>query len=327
MKIGSLELGEKPVLFAPLAGITHAPARLLAREAGCPMAWSEMVSAEGLVRRQAGSLGDLKRLPGEDPVAIQIFGADPKVMAEAARIVADSGAAVIDINAGCAVRKVVRQGAGVALMREPDRMREVLRAVRRAVRIPITLKIRSGWEPGGVQALKIGQIAQDCGVDAVILHPRTATQRFAGKADWAVIARLKGVLSIPVIGNGDIRTPEDARRMLTETGCDAVMVGRRAVGDPHFFRQVREALDGRPVPQETPAERLARMRRYIELAITCHGEETAYRLLRTRLPWFTRNLPGAAALRRRLAACRRLAAMHSLLGDVHSYIAWDPDTI
>ncbi len=294
------------------------------------MAWSEMVSAEGLVRRQASSLSDLKRLPGEDPVAVQIFGADPKVMAEAARIVEDSGASVLDINAGCSVRKVVRQGAGVALMREPERMRQVLSAVRRAVRIPITLKIRSGWESDGAQALAVGRIAEDCGVDAVILHPRTAAQGFTGKADWTLIARLKGALSIPVIGNGDIQSPEDARRMREETGCDALMVGRRAVGDPHFFRQVMQALEGRPIPQETPAERLARMRRYVELGIACHGEETAFRLLRTRLPWFTRNLTGAAALRRRLAACRSLAEMHSLLsllGDVHSYIAWDPDAI
>ncbi len=291
------------------------------------MAWSEMVSAEGLMRRQASSFSDLKRLPGEDPVAVQIFGADPKVMAEAARIVEDSGASVLDINAGCSVRKVVRQGAGVALMREPDRMRQVLCAVRRAVRIPITLKIRSGWEPEGAQALAVGRIAEDCGVDAVILHPRMATQGFSGKADWTLIALLKGALSIPIIGNGDIQSPEDARRMREETGCDALMVGRRAVGDPHFFRQVRQALEGRSIPQETPAERLARMRRYVELGIACHGEEAAYRLLRTRLPWFTRNLPGAAALRRRLAACRSLAEMRSFLGDVHSYIAWDPDSI
>jgi len=327
VKIGSLELGENPVFFAPLAGITHAPARLLAREAGCPLAWSEMVSAEGLVRRQASSLADLKRLPGEDPVAVQIFGADPAVMAEAARMVEESGAAVLDINVGCAVRKIVRQGAGVALMREPGRMRELLRAVRRAVRIPLTVKIRSGWEPGGGQALAIGRIAEECGVDAVTLHPRTAVQKFTGRADWGLIARLKRSLSIPVIGNGDIRAPEDARRMFEETGCDAVMVGRRAVGDPHFFREVKEALGGRPIPREDPAERISRMRRYVELCVACHGEETAFRLLRTRLPWFTRNLPGAAALRRRLAACRSLAELRPLLGDVHSYIAWDPDSI
>lgn len=327
MKIGSLELGKHPVLFAPLAGITHAPVRLLAREAGCPLAWSEMVSAEGLVRRQAGSLADLKRLPGEDPVAVQIFGADPAVMAEAARMVAESGAAVLDINAGCAVGKIVRQGAGVALMREPGRMRALLLAVRRAVRIPLTLKIRSGWEPGGGQALAIGKIAEECGVDAVILHPRTATQKFTGRADWGLIARLKSSLAIPVIGNGDIRAPEDARRMFEETGCDAVMVGRRAVGDPHFFREVRDFLEGRPVLHEAPAERISRMRRYVDLCVACHGEETAFRLLLTRLPWFTRHLPGAASLRRRIAACRRLAELRSLLGDVHSYIAWDPDAL
>ncbi len=324
MRIGSLELGEKPLFFAPLAGITNAPARLLAREAGCSMAWSEMISAEGLVRRQASSLIDLKRLPGEDPVAMQIFGADPGVMAEAARIVAESGAAVIDINAGCSVRKVVRQGAGVALMREPGRMRAVLGAVRRAVRIPVTLKIRSGWEPGGGQAVAIGRIAERCGVDAVTLHPRTATQQFRGTADWSLIALLKKALSIPVIGNGDIHTPEDVRRMLEETGCDAVMVGRRAVGDPHFFHQARQALDNRPIPREAAAERMARMRRYLELSAALYGEEAAFRLARIRLPGFTRDLPAAAALRRRIASASCLAAISALLADFRHAPAWDP---
>ena len=175
-------------------------------------------------------------------------------MAEAAAIVEGSGADLLDINFGCAVKKVIKTGSGVALMRTPQRAEELLRAVRHAVRIPLTIKIRSGWDGSGRQALALGEIAEACGVNAVTVHPRTASQKFSGRADWGVIAALKRQLSIPVIGNGDIACADDAARMLFETGCDAVMVGRRAIGYPRIFTEIGLRLHGKAVPADTIAQ-------------------------------------------------------------------------
>ena len=300
MRIGALVL-ENPTLLAPLAGITHLPFRLLAREAGCALVCTEMVSADGLARGSPHTLPYLRSLPAEKPLAVQIFGSDPGIMAAAAARVEESGADVVDINFGCAVRKVVRTGAGVALMRTPKRAESVLQAVRQAVRIPVTIKIRSGWNPTGREALAIGAIAEGCGVDAVTIHPRTAAQKFSGRADWNLIATLKRAVRIPVIGNGDIRSAEDAERMMAETGCDAVMIGRRAVGDPRMFTAVIARLRGQPPPPEDPCERFELMGRYITLTVGCYGEETARRLIRNRLGWFAKGLRGAAPPRAAIA--------------------------
>ena len=248
MNIGSLHL-ENPVILAPLAGITNLPFRLLAKEAGCGLVCSEMVSADGLVHGARNAFDLLRSLPAEKPLAVQLFGSDPAVMAEAAAIVEGSGADLLDINFGCAVKKVIKTGSGAALMRTPQRAEALLRAVRRAVRIPLTIKIRSGWDGSGRQALALGAIAEACGVNAVTVHPRTASQKFSGRADWGVIAALKRHLSIPVIGNGDIACADDAARMLSETGCDAVMVGRQAIGYPRIFTEIGLRLHGESVPR------------------------------------------------------------------------------
>nr|MCU0539380.1 tRNA-dihydrouridine synthase family protein [Desulfobacterales bacterium] len=247
MRIGALTLAPGAVL-APLAGITNLPFRLLAREAGCVLVFSEMVSAEGLVHGSANSRALLRSLPAEQPLGVQLFGADPARMAAAAAMVESAGADLLDINFGCSVKKVVKTGAGAALMRDPARAAALLTSVRKAVRLPLTVKLRTGWERSGAQALAIGRLAQECGVDAVTIHPRTAAQKFSGRADWTVIAALKQALTIPVIGNGDIFCAGDAARMLTETGCDAVMVGRRAIGYPRIFTEIAGMLRGEPVP-------------------------------------------------------------------------------
>ncbi len=296
MNIGPLHL-ENPVILAPLAGITNLPFRLLAKEAGCGLVTSEMVSADGLVHGAPNALALLRSLPAEKPLAVQLFGSDPAVMAEAAAIVEGSGADLLDINFGCAVKKVIKTGSGVALMRTPQRAEEVLRAVRHAVRIPLTIKIRSGWDGSGRQALALGEIAEDCGVDAVTVHPRTAAQKFSGRADWGVIAALKRQLSIPVIGNGDIACADDAARMLSETGCDAVMVGRRAIGYPRIFTEIGLRLHGEAVPADTIANRLKVLRRYTQLTVECFGRETATRLIRRRLGWFVKGMRNGAVLR------------------------------
>jgi nifR3 family TIM-barrel protein len=312
MKIGTLTL-ENPTLLAPLAGITHLPVRLLARAAGCALVCTEMVSADGLAHGSPHTRPYLRSRPAEKPLAVQIFGSDPAVMAAAAAIVQDSGADVVDINFGCAVRKVVQAGAGAALMRTPQRAEALLRAVRRAVRVPVTIKIRSGWDRSGREALAIGAMAEDCGVDAVTLHPRTAGQKFSGRADWSIIAALKRRLAIPVIGNGDIRTAQDAERMMAETGCDAVMIGRSAFGYPRIFTEVAARLSGRPSPPEALEERLETLRRYVALTVDCYGEETALRLVRNRLGWFTKGLRCAAALRQAAARADSIGAALELI--------------
>jgi nifR3 family TIM-barrel protein len=312
MNIGSLQL-DNPTLLAPLAGITHLPVRLLAREAGCALVCTEMVSADGLAHGSRHTLPYLRSLPAEKPLAVQIFGSDPAVMAAAAAIVQDNGADVIDINFGCAVRKVVKSGAGVALMRTPQHAEALLLAVRRAVHIPLTIKIRSGWDRSGREALGIGAMAEGCGVDAVTLHPRTAAQKFSGQADWGLIAALKRRLGIPVIGNGDIRTAQDAERMMSETGCDAVMIGRSAVGYPRIFTEVNARLSGRPSPPEALEERLETMRRYVGLTVACYGEETALRLVRNRLGWFAKGLRGATTLRQAASRMESIGAALELI--------------
>ena len=296
MKIGALLL-EHPPILAPLAGITNLPFRLLAREAGCALVTSEMVSADGLVHGSAATFDLLRSRPQEEPLAVQIFGADPGVMAEAAAIAADSGAAVVDLNFGCAVRKVVRAGAGVALMRSPRTAEAVLRAVRRAVKLPLTIKIRSGWDRSGREALAIGAMAEACGVGALAIHPRTATQKFSGRADWSLIAALKRRLGIPVVGNGDIRSADDAARMMAATGCDAVMIGRAAVGYPAIFSEVVGRLAGRPLPPLDVNQRIEVMRRFVMMSASCFGEARAARLMRSRLAWFGKGLRNSSGLR------------------------------
>ncbi len=199
MKIGPLRL-DHPLILAPLAGVTHLPFRLLAREAGCALVCSEMVSADGLVYGSPNTVDLLRSDPAEKPFSVQLFGSDPAVMAEAAAIVEHSGADVLDINFGCAVRKVIKTGAGVALMQSPQRAEALLRAVRKKIRIPLTVKLRSGWDASGRQAFAIGEIAEACGVDAITIHPRTASQMFRGRADWALIAALKRRLAFRLSG-------------------------------------------------------------------------------------------------------------------------------
>jgi nifR3 family TIM-barrel protein len=290
MQIGSLKL-ENDIILAPLAGITNLPFRLMAKASGCGLVCSEMVSANGLIHRSPKTLNMLASEPAEKPLSIQIFGSEPSIMADAAALVEASGADIIDINFGCSVRKVVKTGAGVALMRTPGLAEDIIKAVRASVGIPLTIKIRTGWTASAEQALRISQIAENCGVDAVSVHPRTAGQRFGGQADWAVIARLKKRLQIPVIGNGDIRQPEDADRMKAQTGCDAVMIGRRAIGFPWIFSQIKALFEGSAPRAPELAERFDLMEDYARTSVRCMGEEMACRVLRSRLCWFVKGLP------------------------------------
>jgi len=297
MKIGSVALKNKTIL-APLAGITNLPFRLLAKEAGCALVCSEMVSAHGLINKSKRTHQMMDSITEEKPLSVQIFGSRPDVMAEAARFVEASGADIIDINFGCSVRKIIKTGSGVALMKTPETAEAVIKAVRKAVRIPLTIKLRSGWDPTGNQAFQISQIAESCGVDAITIHPRTAKQGFSGHSDWTIIKKLKMQIKVPVIGNGDIFSADDAIAMLEQTGCDAVMIGRMAIGNPWIFTHVLARLDGETEPETDLEHRFEIMNRYVQESVKYFGEEIASRMMRSRLCWFAKGLRNSSHFRK-----------------------------
>ena len=288
---------ENMTVLAPLAGISNLPFRMLAKEGGAGLVCSEMISAKGLVFQARKTLQYLDSAPEEKPLSVQIFGSEPDSMAEGAKIVEASGADILDINFGCSVKKVVKTGAGAALMKNPEAAGAVLKAVRRAIAIPLTIKIRTGWDPSGEQALLIARIAQDCGADAIAVHPRTATQGFRGNADWSVIARVKEAVSLPVIGNGDIAEAPDALRMKSQTGCDAVMIGRAAVGNPWIFSQIKSLCKGGCVKDISLDMQFEMMIRYLRNSVKYLGERTACFMLRSRLGWFSKGIPHSSRFR------------------------------
>ncbi|MCD6273269.1 MAG: tRNA dihydrouridine synthase DusB [Deltaproteobacteria bacterium] len=315
MKIGSVKL-DNITIMAPLAGITNLPFRLLAKEAGAALVCSEMVSANGLVYKSQKTEQLLDSLPAEKPLSVQIFGSDPDIMAEAARMVESVGADMIDINFGCSVKKVLKTGSGAALMKDPDKAAAIITALRQSVKIPVTIKIRSGWNKSGKDALKIAEIAQESGVDAITVHPRTATQGFGGYANWQVIADIEKNISIPVIGNGDIVHPDDALQMLKETGCDAVMIGRAAIGHPLIFKQILALLRGDRCDINL-VHRFAVMVKYLKNSVEYFGEKHACRMMRSRLCWFVKGLPGSGRFRKSI---NRISSEGEALGLIKSYI-------
>jgi len=296
MKIGNLTL-QNITILAPLAGITNLPFRLLAKEAGCALVYTEMISSNGLVRHDKKTIHMMSHLPEEKPLAVQLFGSDPAVMAKAAAMAQSSGADIIDINMGCPVKKVLKTGAGAALMKHPEKIEAVLKAVRKSINIPLTIKLRTGWDASGAQAIEIARIAEACGTDAITVHPRTVSQGFGGVADWSIITALKKQVSIPVIGNGDIHQPEDALRMKTVTGCNGIMIGRAAIGNPWIFPQVLVLFKGDEIPPVTLTDRFSVMTRYLNLSVQHFGEQRACKMMRSRLGWFAKGLPNASKFR------------------------------
>jgi len=296
LSIGSVTL-ENGVILAPLAGITNLPFRQIAKRSGCGLVYSEMISAAGLVHRAQKTMRMLASQPEEKPLAVQIFGADPPIMAEAAKIVENSGADIIDINFGCSVKKIIKTGSGAALMRDPKRAEKLLKSIRSAVKIPVSIKIRTGWDQSGGQALILSEIAEACGVDAIAVHPRTASQGFSGKADWSIIARVKKEVKIPVIGNGDIFGPKDALKMISETECDGVMIGRAAIGNPWIIFQVLAGIANVDFPPVSFRERFEVMVQYLDASVEYCGEENACYMLRSRLGWFSKGLPHSSQFR------------------------------
>jgi tRNA-dihydrouridine synthase B len=296
MNIGSLHLNDN-IFLAPMAGVTDLPFRTIVRELGCGLAFTEMVSANGIIRRMNKTCRYLESSPADHPLGVQLFGSDPETLAEAARIVTGMGVELLDLNMGCPVKKVIKSGSGVALMRDPRRVDSILHAIRKSTPLPLTVKIRAGWRHSEINALEIGRIAQECGVDAIILHPRTADQGFSGAADWSLITLLKRELRIPVVGSGDVRSPGDAARMFQETGCDGIMVGRGALGNPWLIGNIISYLSGGDPTLPSFGEREEVIRRHLEFSVDYHGENVGTRDFRKHLLWYTKGLRGGAQFR------------------------------
>jgi nifR3 family TIM-barrel protein len=296
LKIGSLQLAN-PLLLAPLSGISDLPFRLLAKEQGCALVFTEMISAEGISRKVKATLKLLKSLPEERPLGVQIFGPEPETLAEAAKALEEWGVDLIDINMGCPVRKVVQGGSGAALLKEPGRIRKILKAVRKATSLPLTIKIRTGWDEKNKNFLEVARIAEENGADAITLHGRARSQGYAVKADWGDIRDLKSAVKIPVIGNGDILSAPSIPEILAHTGCDGAMIGRGAYGNPWIFGKGLSLLRGE-IPREPSLEEKERvLLRHLSLMGEWKGETHGLREFRKHLIWYTRGFRGSVEFR------------------------------
>lgn len=305
LAIGNVTL-KNNIILAPMAGVTDLPFRLLCSEQGAGLAGMEMVSAKAILYGNKNTEGLLAVHPEEGPVSLQLFGSDPKIVSEMAKRIEERPFAVLDINMGCPVPKIVNNGEGSALMRQPKLAGEIIAATVKAVKKPVTVKIRKGFDGDHVNAVEMARIAQEAGAAAVAVHGRTREQFYSGEADWEIIARVKEAVSIPVIGNGDVTDPETAAALLSTTGCDGVMIGRAARGNPWLFRQVAAYLaDGSRVAAPTMEERKEMILRHAALQLETKGEYTGVREMRKHLSWYTAGMPNSARLRQsvNLAEC------------------------
>ncbi len=315
--IGAVEF-DSPFVLAPLAGVSDSPFRQLAREQGAAAVYTEMVSADGLARGNQATLDYCRFEPHERPIGIQLFGADPGVMAEAARILCDlpevARPDLIDINMGCPVRKVVNRCAGAALLNDLPRLGAIVERMAEVSTVPVTAKIRLGWDGSSQNVVEVSKTLEQSGAQAVAIHARTRAEKFEGAAHWEMIAAAKQAVGIPVIGNGDVRSPDDAERMLETTGCDLVMLGRAAFGDPWVFRRVRAQHErGERLPLPTAAERLEAGVRHLRLLVADVGEGVAAKEMRKHVAWYIRGLPHSHKVRDQVNQTRSAAELAELL--------------
>ncbi len=303
--------------LAPLAGISNLPFRLMARSFGCALAYTEMVSSNGLIRKADKTYEYLQTCAEDKPLGMQIFGAEPQLLAKAALIAAERGADLIDINMGCPVKKVIKSGAGAILMKDPGLIARIVASVKKAVAVPVTVKIRSGWNRSSINAVEIARIAEDSGADAVTVHGRTADQGYSGMADWKVIAAVKEAVHIPVFGNGDIWHPQDAVRMIAQTSCDAVMVGRGVLGNPWIFTGINQLLAGRREDCKPGLEqRYEIIKKHWSLEAEICGSRSATRNFRKHLLWYTKGLEGSSRFRNLVST---LPDRESMLNELDKY--------
>ena len=313
LRIGNTVL-ENNVILAPMAGVTDLPFRVLCREQGAGCVVTEMVSAKAILYNNRNTRELLQIDPAERPAAVQLFGSEPDIMAEIAARLEEGPYDYIDVNMGCPVPKIVNNGEGSALMKNPRRAQEVLTAMVKAVKKPVTVKFRKGFNDLSVNAVEFAKMAESCGVAAVAVHGRTREQYYSGKADWDIIRRVKEAVRIPVIGNGDIFTPEDAGRMLKETGCDGIMVARGAKGNPWLFGRINHYLDtGEVLPGPSMAEIKAMILRHGRMLVRFKGEGVAMREMRGHMAWYTKGMPHSATLRNEINQVETLEGFVELL--------------
>lgn len=313
LRIGNTVL-ENNVILAPMAGVTDLPFRVLCREQGAGCVVTEMVSAKAVLYNNKNTRELLQIDPAERPAAVQLFGSEPDIMAEIAARLEEGPYDYIDVNMGCPVPKIVNNGEGSALMKNPERAKEVLTAMVKAVKKPVTVKFRKGFNDLSVNAVEFAKMAESCGVAAVAVHGRTREQYYSGKADWDIIRRVKEAVRIPVIGNGDIFTPEDAGRMLKETGCDGIMVARGAKGNPWLFGRINHYLDtGEVLPGPSMAEIKAMILRHGRMLVQFKGEGVAMREMRGHMAWYTKGMPHSATLRNEINQVETLEGFVELL--------------
>lgn len=291
--------------LAPMAGVTDAAMRLICHEQGARWSVSEMLSAKGWIYSQGKNRNArelLMRLPGEGQAGLQLFGREPEYMAAAARQLQDIGFEFIDINFGCPAPKIAGAGEGSALMREPELLGKIVRAVADAVQLPVSAKIRAGWDENSINAVEIAKICEDNGAQAITVHARTRMQYYSGSADWRIIRDVKRAVSVPVFGNGDIFRAADALRMLDETGCDAVMVGRGAQGNPWLFAGIMALMEGRTPPEVTSRMRVEMAKRHFEMETELHGKRQGLLEMRKHIAWYVHGLHGASGFRNHINA-------------------------
>lgn len=313
IKIGELSIPNK-VFLAPMAGITDKAFRIIAREHGCGLVYTEMISAKALTYKNVRTKALLDLEGEEPPLAVQLFGCEPETMAEAAKIVVAAGAQLIDINMGCPVPKVVKNGEGSALLTNSKLAVEIVKAMVSTVSVPITVKIRSGWDQENVVAVSFAQKMEQAGAKALAVHGRTREQFYSGSADWEIIKQVKAAVTIPVIGNGDIWSAQDARRMLEETGCDAVMLGRGVRGNPWLISQVSHYLEkGELLLPPSPEEKIKGALRHLDLVIKLKGEYIGLKEMRSHLVWYLKGMPRTSSLKEAIFRSEKVEEVRGLL--------------
>ncbi len=318
MEFANIKL-ENKVFLAPMAGVTDMPFRVLCREQGCGLVYTEMVSAKGMHYNDIKSKALTLIAEEEKPAAVQIFGSDPDILAGIAKQLNNSDACLIDINMGCPAPKITKNGEGSALMKRPDLVGQIVKSVSSASSKPVTVKIRKGWDDSSINAVEIARIAEENGAKAITVHGRTREQYYSGKADWEIIKRVKEAVSIPVIGNGDIVTPQDAERMLSETNCDAIMVGRGAQGNPWIFKKILHYFEtGNILPDPTPDEKIKMIIRHMEMLVELKGMHIGICEMRKHIAWYIKGLKNATYVKEKVF---RLTSKDEIIDLLMQYMA------